>query len=223
VGSTDAANIVTDKSRLAEDLASFADQLAQHKFRLCYENWCWSTHAPTWKDVHELTQLSSRPNLGLCLDTFQTAGYEWGDPTSSSGRREDKDAATVDDEYQKSLQQLSTTVRPEQIYVLQVSDAYRPTEPLQPEADPDGLRPRGRWSQKFRPQPGTEGGYLPIVDFGVAVLKTGFRGWFSLEVFDAGAEGRGQDLDKTDLVRWAKRAHASLAGFIDQCERAASL
>ena len=50
--------------------------LAAHDFCLAYENWCWATSTPTWRDVYEIVQLTNRPNVSLCLDTFQTAGYE---------------------------------------------------------------------------------------------------------------------------------------------------
>jgi len=206
---------------LAQDLSALAGELANHGFRLCYENWCWATQAPTWRDVYDLMELASRPNIGLCLDTFQTAGYEWGDPTTLSGRRElpsDDRTSSVDEEYHRSLLQLSNTVKPEQIYILQVSDAYKPPTPLEPQADESGQRPRARWSSRYRPMPGTEGGYLPIVDVGSAVLKTGFSGWFSLEIFDGGPDGSG--LDASDLKVWAERAHASLADFVFQCEQA---
>ncbi|RAL63035.1 hypothetical protein DID88_004120 [Monilinia fructigena] len=70
---------------LAGDLRELADLLAEHNYRLAYENWCWATHAPTWREVWQIVQLVNRPNIGLCLDTFQTAGGEYGDPSTSSG------------------------------------------------------------------------------------------------------------------------------------------
>jgi hypothetical protein len=85
VGSSDSPNITFSVTQLASDLRTLADMLARHSFRLVYENWCWATHAPTWKDVWKIVQAVDRPNIGLCLDTFQTAGGEWGDPATSSG------------------------------------------------------------------------------------------------------------------------------------------
>jgi sugar phosphate isomerase/epimerase len=42
-----------------------------------------------------------------------------------------------------------------------------------------------------------DGGYLPIDGFVRAVLKTGFNGWFSIEVFDGKFEEKyGEDLRK---------------------------
>jgi hypothetical protein len=39
----------------------------------------------TWKTAWDIVQRANRPNLGLCLDTFQTVGSEWADPTTKTG------------------------------------------------------------------------------------------------------------------------------------------
>lgn len=65
---------------MAADLAELADEMAPKGFRIVYENWSWATHTQTWKDVWEIVWKADRPNLGLCLDTFQSAGGEWGRP-----------------------------------------------------------------------------------------------------------------------------------------------
>lgn len=53
---------------------------AEKDFRIAYENWCWATFAPTWKDVWGKVKKANRPRLGLCLDTFQCVGAERGKP-----------------------------------------------------------------------------------------------------------------------------------------------
>ncbi|CAI6076084.1 unnamed protein product, partial [Clonostachys chloroleuca] len=73
VGSTDSPDITPDVDQLAGDLGELADLLVERGYRLAYENWCWATHAPTWKDVWDIVQRANRDNIGLCLDTFQTA------------------------------------------------------------------------------------------------------------------------------------------------------
>jgi sugar phosphate isomerase/epimerase len=45
VGSSDSPNISTSKEDIVSDIRELADMLAEHKLRLAYENWCWSTHA----------------------------------------------------------------------------------------------------------------------------------------------------------------------------------
>lgn len=182
---------------------------------MSYENWCWSTHAPSWRDVWDIVRKVNKPNVGLCLDTFQTAGGEWGDPTTSSGIRDHPDGIDgLNSDFQKSLQELSSTIPPEKIYFLQISDAYKPIEPFNSSPDEAGLRPRGRWSHDFRPMP-FNGGYLPVVEVTKAILRTGFRGWFSVEIFDGGPDGKGKDYD--DLNAFAKEAIGLLNKLLEDC------
>ncbi|KAF2206030.1 3-dehydroshikimate dehydratase [Delitschia confertaspora ATCC 74209] len=209
VGSTDTPMSKLDRNRIVPDLRELTDLLAEHNFRLAYENWCWSSHAPNWRDVWDIIKEVDRPNVGLCLDTFQTAGGEWGDPTTDSGLLEDVSKDELSKRFQKSLDDLTTTVPKDKIYLLQISDAYKVPKPLSPEANEEGLRPRGRWSHDFRPLP-FHGGYLPVVDVAKAVLKTGFRGWFSYEVFDGGPDGKKQEADILAYAMAAKKAQDKL-------------
>lgn len=189
------------------DLKELADLLAPHNFRLAYENWCWSTHAPDWKDVWDIVKRVDRPNVGLCLDTFQTAGGEWADPTTKSGLLEGNGSKEeMENKLHESLKSLSATIPSEKIYILQISDAYKPKEPLNPNPDESGLRPRGRWSSCLRPVP-FDGGYLPVTDVTKAVLQTGFRSWFSIEVFDGGPSG--EDHEWKDFSAYTKKAMRS--------------
>jgi len=143
----------------------------------------------------------------LCLDTFQTAGGEWADPTTKSGLLESEASReTMEKKYQESLKELSTTIPPEKIYILQISDAYKPKAPLDPKPDESGLRLRGRWSSSLRPVP-FNGGYLPVTGFAKAVLQTGFRSWFSTEVFDGGPTG--QDHEWKDMPAYTRKAMQS--------------
>lgn len=190
--------------------------LAEHNFRLAYENWCWATVAPTWKDVWEIVQLVDLPNVGLCLDTFQTAGGEWGDPTTASGMIETLGyQEAMERKYKGSLQALADTVPAEKIFLLQISDAYKLSVPLSEEPDEDGLRPRGRWSHDYRPYP-FNGGYLPIIDMARAVLQTGARCWFSMEVFDGGPDGKGgmKQYDNAEFCKGAMAAHRKMMDLL---------
>lgn len=185
--------------------------LAKHGFRLAYENWCWSTHAPTWKDVWEIVKQVDRPNVGLCLDTFQTGGYEWADPTTKTGLvNKPMDQLMAD--FDKSMDELTQTVPADKIYLLQISDAYKPKTPFDPNPDESGTRPRGRWSHDLRPLPFQ--GYLPVVEMSKAVLKTGFRGWFSYEIFDSGPDGKGRDYE---MGPFAKTAMATQEKLLEAC------
>jgi sugar phosphate isomerase/epimerase len=156
VGSSDSPEMSHDIDQIAADLSSLADMLASRGFRLAYENWCWATCAPRWKDVWTIVKKANRPNIGLCLDTFQTAGGEWGDPTTYSGRIEAGGVSPEDVSraYAASLKELTRTVPAEKIYFLQISDAYRISPPLDAtECQNSGLRPRGQWSHEHRPLP----------------------------------------------------------------------
>ncbi|CCC07954.1 hypothetical protein SMACR_01517 [Sordaria macrospora] len=174
VGSSDSEGIATDPDLVAADLQELADMLAEKGFKLA-------------------------PNVGLCLDTFQSAGGEWGDPTTESGRIETPAITEMElsVRYRASLKELAETVPVDKIFFFQISDAYKAQPPLEDKPDTEsGLRPRGRWSHDYRPLP-YDGGYLPIEQFAKAVLDTGFKGWFSVEVFDGKFEEKfGQDLNK---------------------------
>lgn len=198
---------------MAADLAELADIFAAKGFKIAYENWCWATHAPTWKDVWEVVQKANRPNLGLCLDTFQSAGGEWGNPTTKSGLNEEEPKDELDSRWRASCEELSNTVPAEKIFFLQISDAYKMVPPLKNTPDENGLRPRGQWSHDHRPIP-YDGGYLPVQDFTRAVLKTGFRGWMSIEVFD----GKGPEKYGDDMGPFARQAFESLARLLKPTE-----
>ena len=159
-------------------------------------------------------QKVDRPNIGLCLDTFQTAGGEWADPTTKSGRLENVGSQeALEKRFHESLKNLSESIPSEKIYILQISDAYKPKKPFDPHPDESGLRPRGRWSSSLRPVP-FSGGYLPVVDVTKAVLKTGFRGWFSMEVFDGGPDGSSQEW--SDMPGYTKKAMVSHERLLDE-------
>jgi sugar phosphate isomerase/epimerase len=196
---------------LAADLAELSDVMAPEGLRIAYENWCWATHAPSWRDVWEIVKKADRPNIGLCLDTFQSAGGEWGDPRTKSGLVRDLASEEVDRSWKKSLQELKKEVDPSKIFLLQISDAYKMDPPIEDRPDDSGLRPRGQWSHDYRPLP-YDGGYLPVVDFTKAVLGTGFRGYFSMEVFD----GKGPDKYGDDMLPFSKKAMAALQKLLDQ-------
>ncbi|KAM0228305.1 hypothetical protein ACHAPO_010849 [Fusarium lateritium] len=212
VGSSDSEGISSSFDDLASDLAELADLLAEKNFSIAYENWCWATHAPTWKTVWQIVQKANRPNIGLCLDTFQTAGYEWGDPTTNDGLIVASSSEERQKRWEASLKKLTETIPADRIYLLQISDAYKMDPPIEDVKDEQGSRPRARWSHDYRPLP-CDGGYLPVQDMMAAVLKTGFRSWLSVEVFD-GLEG-----ENTDMNEYTQAAVESVKKLIDLSAR----
>ncbi|KAI3321559.1 3-dehydroshikimate dehydratase [Xylariaceae sp. AK1471] len=212
VGSSDAPGISeTTFDEMAADLAELADLCAEKGMRIAYENWCWATRAPNWKDVWTIVLKADRPNLGLCLDTFQSAGGELADPTTPSGfiERSGVSKAEVQNKWTGSLRELASTIPPEKIFLLQISDAYKMDPPLEDKVNEEGLRPRGQWSHDYRPLP-YDGGYLPVKEFLGTVLGTGFRGWLSMEVFD----GKGKEKYE-DMGEYSRKAMASLQKLLE--------
>jgi hypothetical protein len=128
--------------------------------------------------VHEIVKLANRPNIGLCLDTFQTFGSEYADPRTESGLIETQGITShqLEHNFKASLQKLTKEVDPAKIYALQISDAYIPPAPLQGDEDrkEGGLRARGKWSHDFRPYPFNGGAFSSqVVEMVKAVLRTG--------------------------------------------------
>ncbi|OBT81634.1 hypothetical protein VE02_10010 [Pseudogymnoascus sp. 03VT05] len=122
LGSTDSHNVSRSLDVLASDIRELADLLAPHSFRLAYENWCWATVSPTSSQAWAIVQRVDRPNVGLCLDTFQTCGGEYGDPTTASGLIEEKYIQhSLEKGFTDSLDVLAKTVPSEKIYVLQIT------------------------------------------------------------------------------------------------------
>ena len=84
----------------------------------------------------------------------------------------------------------------------------------------------------WRPMP-FDGGYLPITEMTRAVLDTGFRGVFSMEVFDGGPDGKlgpfclagrftdscgpGKGRDK-DAKEYTKKSMSSLRRLVKEAE-----
>ncbi|SPO06883.1 related to dehydroshikimate dehydratase [Cephalotrichum gorgonifer] len=203
IGSSIEDNITSSVREQARDLADLADMLAQKGFRLTYENRCWATNAPKWKDIWAIAQAADRPNIGLCLNTFQTAGSEWADPTTESGHIESGgiSKAELDKRFRTSLQELTSTIPRDKIFNFRISDAYRMSPPLKNEQATTGVRPRAEWSHSHRPLP-YDGGYLPIASVAEAVLATGYRGWTCVEVF----EGQFQKKYGDDLHKFTRQA-----------------
>ncbi|KAM3471912.1 hypothetical protein MY5147_005572 [Beauveria neobassiana] len=206
VGSSDAEDISRDRNVLAKDLGDLAQLCSSKRCRVAYENWCWSTHAPTWKAVWEIVEKANHPNLGLCLDTFQAAGAEYADPTTHSGYVEsvDKEDTALETSWHRSLHELATTVPADKIFVLQISDAYKVTPPLGRD------KGKAEWSRRHRPLP-CNGGYLPVQEVLNAVLATGFRGWLSVEVFDPNEEKKMANDDYTTAAMLALKKLVAMA------------
>lgn len=183
-------------------MTAIADYLAEDGFRVAYEDICWATAAPNWKAGWELVKKVNRANFGLCLDTFHIAAYEWADPTTVTGRRDESDTGQ---RFFDSLEELAATVPSDRIFLLQIGDAYRFPRPI-PAAV--GVKPREIWARNSRPLPCGRGGFLPVVEIVQAIFKTGYRDWCSIEVFDGGPAG---DRPRSESAR--KQAAEAMAAY----------
>lgn len=170
-------------ARMAADLAKLADFAAAYSppLRICYEALSWGTHVSTWKAAWQVVDLANRVNLGLCLDSFNTAAREWADPYSPSGIRH----PLINETLGRSLDELVEKVPATKIFYFQLADGQRMSIPLTPPEDPTVplLRP---WSRSYRlfPFETDRGAYLPVKEFTEAVRKTGYTGPWSLEIFN---------------------------------------
>ncbi|KAH8701897.1 4-hydroxyphenylpyruvate dioxygenase [Talaromyces proteolyticus] len=180
-----ADEIASDTDALVKDMRQIADMgLAESPHvRFAFENVAWGTYIDTWEGVWEVVKRVDRPNLGLCLDTFNILGRIWADPASPTGK-----LADADDVLTNSLERLKQNVPREKVFYVQVVDAERlelpmnDRHPLWVEKQP----PRMTWSRNCRlfVFENDRGGYMPVVDLAKVIFHDiGFQGWVSMELF----------------------------------------
>lgn len=194
---------VGDPVRLATDLAAFADAgaAARPPIRFTYEALCFGTHTRSWEQAADIVKRADRPNMGLCLDTFNIAGWAYADPAVAGGMRPDGP-----ERLQASLSELVRTIDPAKIFYIQVVDAERMTAPLidgHPLHKPD-QPPRMSWSRGCRLFYGeTEhGAYLPIKEIMTAIVEgLGWRGWVSMELFNRSLEEKRDNVPEEHAAR----------------------
>ncbi|RPD60257.1 xylose isomerase-like protein [Lentinus tigrinus ALCF2SS1-7] len=221
VGSTPDESSSSDYDVIAGDLRKLADEAAAQDppIRIAYELWAWGAYVNTWEHIWEICKRIDRPNFGLCLDTFQICARAYADPTSRNGLLQDPPEGSAVMHLASSLKALAITVPPEKIFYFQISDGSRKVAPdtLLQEAKDQGIGPLYAWSNAWRPLPYMDevcprkdgeswGGYLPVLDVCEAVLRTGWRGPWSYEVFYE------EDMSKEDKdvpSKWTNAAQES--------------
>ncbi|MCJ1303853.1 hypothetical protein MMC08_006664 [Hypocenomyce scalaris] len=177
--------ITGDVDVIVRDMVEVADLGLKEDpvVNFAYENIAWGTFIDTWEAVWEIVQRVDRPNFGMCLDTFNTVGRVYGDPSAPSGKTPNAEA-----DLEASMARLVSTVDAKKVFYVQVVDAERMEMPLvvghpwyvkeQPS--------RMSWSRNARLFAFEEdrGGYLPVVDVARAFIEgLEFKGWVSMELF----------------------------------------
>ncbi|GJJ08676.1 hypothetical protein Clacol_002895 [Clathrus columnatus] len=130
--------LVNDVDRMSIELGELADYAAslspnETRLRICYEALSWGTFVSTWKHAWEVVKRANRPNLGLCLDSFNTAAREWADPYHPTGIQQPTQVA--DFSLHLSLSALKE-VPSNKIFYFQVADGKFMTPLLLPQPIP---------------------------------------------------------------------------------------
>lgn len=184
--------------------------------RIAFEALSWGAHIDVWSQAYAAVVRANRANLGLCLDSFNTLGREYADPCTASGIQEP--VQETDKRLAASMHALAATVDPARIFFVQIADARRPlTGPLKPSPRPDEPRPsRMIWSRSNRLFPGeaARGTYLPVLAFVRAVLGAGYKGPWSIEVFNDSLN----DTSASVPDEHAQRAYAGLDWLTTQLD-----
>ncbi|KAJ5869159.1 hypothetical protein N7455_004100 [Penicillium solitum] len=176
---------VGDLDILVEDLRELAARGVQHEhsIKFAYEALAWGTHVNTWEKSWEIVQAVNRPNFGLALDTFNIAGAIYADPTTEDGRVAD----TAEADLSASLDRMASTLDISKLFIVQIADGERLSQPLGPNHlfYVSGQPSRLSWSRNCRLFlcENDRGGFLPVLTILKAILDLGWTGYLAYEVF----------------------------------------
>lgn len=220
--------ITNDINQCAEDFAFLADEAARFDesitldessqtllkpLRIAFEGLSWGTYIDRWDQAYEIVKKVDKTNFGLCFDSFNTLGRQFADPCSPSGIQEPREE--TEKALKSSLQSIPIQVPAEKVFFLQVGDARKMEKPLEPSPNPNEPRPaRMIWSRGNRLYPGEfdRGAFMPTLDFVKAVCATGYKGPWSIEVFNSSLHQPGQKVQ----TEHAERGHKGLVWLINQ-------
>ncbi|CAH7685119.1 xylose isomerase-like protein [Phakopsora pachyrhizi] len=174
--------ITEDFNQVVKNLTAIGEAAMTHKGspkRIAFEALSWGTFINTWAQAWRVVEAVNLSNVGLCLDSFNTLAREWADPTLEGGVQPEANEKIL-----ISLLMLRE-VPGSKIFFLQLADGRRLPEPI-PEGtfEAPALMTWSRSSRLF-PFELDLGGYLPVINFVRAVLKTGYQGPLSVEVFNS--------------------------------------
>lgn len=148
-----------------------------------------------------------RRNFGLCLDTYNIAGREFGDPSREDGMVSE-DAG---ERFSESMKKMVREVDVEKVFYVQVVDGERVRGVLGEghEFFVEGQKPRMSWSRNARLFVCEEdrGGYLPVLECVRSIMGRvedgglGYTGWVSMELFNRSLGVPGQHVPKEHAER----------------------
>ncbi|KFA61440.1 hypothetical protein S40285_03453 [Stachybotrys chlorohalonatus IBT 40285] len=179
-----------DMAVIAGDLAELAALAKPYNIRVAYENLCFAAHIRTWAQAWEvIVRAGDMEGIGFLVDTFNICGDSFADPSRPGGV-----AVNGEEEFRRSLKHLIDTVPMSSIPLLQVADAELMTPPIQQDHPwMDGcFHPKMAWSRNARLFPFEKPGYLPVLPVIRAMVRAGWKGWVSLEVFSRTTESEGE-------------------------------
>ncbi|KAF5390977.1 hypothetical protein D9757_004006 [Collybiopsis confluens] len=174
---------------------------AKYDVRIGYEALAWGTVIHNWMQVWDIVKRVDRENVGVLLDSFNTLANQYADPRQPSTIREGMTLASM----LSNIEEMARTIPAEKIFFYQIADAIRPAEICH---DDEDMPARMKWSRTRRvfpcepPAPDTTTGrdlqldlenppsgylgFLPVTQM-TSLLHhgAGYRGWWSLEVFNS--------------------------------------
>ncbi|KAJ5925144.1 hypothetical protein N7454_007783 [Penicillium verhagenii] len=173
---------------IVDDLRELATRGAQREppIKFAYEALAWGTHVNTWEKTWEIVQAVDRPNLGLALDTFNIAGAIYADPAEENGCIGGCSTG-AEEIVRASLGRMVKTLDMSKLFIVQIADAERLTQPLRPghpyynEEQPSRLS----WSRNCRLFlcENDRGGFLPVIEILQTILDLGWTGYLAYELF----------------------------------------
>ncbi|EST09635.1 Xylose isomerase-like, TIM barrel domain protein [Kalmanozyma brasiliensis GHG001] len=188
-------------------------QRQEKSIRVGYEALSWGAHVDVWARAWQAVQHADRGNVGLILDSFNTLAREYADPCTKTGITD-----RYDDPYAAVMQSIGrlSSVPAHKIFFLQIGDARRMPEPLKPSPNAEEPRPaRMIWSRGNRlfPCEYEQGAFMPTTEFvQAAVTKAGYRGPWSIEVFNSSLSDQGEEVP----AHHAMRARAGLDRLVEE-------
>lgn len=207
----DTPTLVRDFTQISQMAADFTASTG-HIIKIGYEALSWGSHVDLWSEAWQIVHRTDRANIGLILDSFNTLAREYADPCTPTFVQQPPDLTLSS--LHSSLNRIVEHVPGEKIFLLQIGDAKRLPQPLLPSPRVDEPRPsRMIWSRSSRlfPCEEAEGAFMPVEEFVRAVVKAGYRGVWSIEVFN---DSLG-DADEGVPRMHAMRARAGLDRLVE--------